>query len=97
MKYFFTRPVKKYFIFWREKQSAIAETYGTKSRMRVTHRFEIKNGLSPRMHQTFNNRYNPNGYGSLRVTPIACGLEVPIRHGKTRLFYPSASFYFVHP
>jgi len=42
--------------------------------------------LSPRMHQTSNNRYNPNGYGSLRVTSIACGLEAPKRHGKkTRL------------
>jgi len=38
------------------------------------------------MHQTSNNRYNPNGYGSLRVTLIACGLEAPKRHGKTRLF-----------
>ena len=25
------------------------------------------------MHQTSNNRYNPNGYGGWRVTPIACG------------------------
>jgi len=39
-------------------------------------------GLSHRMHQTFNNRYNPSGYGSLRVTPIASGLEAPKQHGK---------------
>ena len=39
-------------------------------------------GCSPRMHQTSNNRYNPNGYGSLQCTPIACGLEEPKRHGK---------------
>jgi len=50
------------------------------------HRFEIRTlslymysiclqCLSPRMHQTSNYRYNLNGYGSLKVTPIACGLE----------------------
>jgi len=49
-------------------------------------RIDLKEmGLSPRMHQTSNNRYNMNGYGSLQVTPIACGLEAPKRHGKTRL------------
>jgi len=42
--------------------------------------FEI--GLSPRMHQTSNNRYYPNDYGSLRVTPIACPLETVIDHKK---------------
>jgi len=36
------------------------------------------------MHQTSNIRYNPNGYGSVRVTPIACGLEAPKRHGKKK-------------
>jgi len=46
----------------------------------------FKLGLSPRMHQTSNNMYNPNGYGSLRVTPIACGLEAPKRHGKNTAF-----------
>jgi len=56
--------------------------------MRITHWFDFRGTicpqcLSPRMHQTSN---NPNGYESLRVTPIACGLEVPKRHGKTRLF-----------
>ena len=73
------------YIFWREKQSAISETYINYTRMRVTHRFEM--GLSPILHQTSNYmyRYNPNGYGSLQVTPIACGLEAPKRHGKTRL------------
>jgi len=39
-------------------------------------------GLYPRMHQTSNSRYNLNGYGSLRVVPIACGFEAPKRHGK---------------
>jgi len=29
---------------------------------------------------TSNNRYNPNDFGSLRVIPIACGLETPKRH-----------------
>ena len=54
--------------------------------------------LSPRMHQTSNNRYNPNGYGSLRVKPITCELEAPKRHGiKTRLFNPPASFLFFYP
>ena len=54
--------------------------------------------LSPRMHQTSNNRYNLNGYGCLRITPLGRGLEAPKRHGiKTRLFYPSASFLFYHP
>jgi len=48
------------------------------TRMRVTHRFG--------MHQTSYNRYNPNGYGSFRVTPIACGLEAPRPHGKIRFF-----------
>jgi len=60
--------------------------------MRVSHRFEMC--LSPRMHQTPNNRHNPNGYGSLRVTPIACGLEAPKRHGKNTFFihlHPSYS------
>ena len=71
--------------------------------MRVTHRFEIRTKysicpqcLSPRMNQKSNNRYNPNDYGSLRITPIACGLEAPKRHGKkTRLFiHPQRSFSF---
>jgi len=44
------------------------------------------------MHQTSNNRYNPNGYGSLRVTPIACGLEMPKRHGKITAFLSICSF-----
>jgi len=51
-------------------------------------------GLSPRMHQTSNKRYNPKGYASLRVTPIACGLEAPTRHGKNTVFihlHPSYS------
>ena len=75
-----------FFIFWREKQSAILETYGNNTRMRVTHLFVM--GLSPRMHQTSNtsNKYNPNGYGRLRVTPIACGLEAPIRQSKEHRF-----------
>jgi len=34
-----------------------------------------------------NNRYNPNGYKSLRVTPISCGLEAPKRHGKKTRFF----------
>jgi len=72
----------KYFIFWREKQSAISETYGNNTRIEL--KFEM--GLSPRMHQTSNNRYNPNDYRSLRVTPIACGLETPKRHGKNTAF-----------
>ena len=54
--------------------------------MRVSHRFEIKKCLSPSMNQTFNNRYNPNGYGSIRVTPISCGHEAPTRHGKKHGF-----------
>jgi len=65
----FNSPVEKRFIFWLERQSAISETYGNNMCMRVTHQFEM--GLSPRMHQTSYNRYNPNDYGSLRVTPIA--------------------------
>jgi len=67
--------------------------------MRVKHRFEIRTHyhndtplqcLSPKMHQTS----NPNGYGSVRVTPIACGLEAPKRHGKKGFFiqlHPSYS------
>jgi len=46
------------------------------------------------MHQTPNNGYDPNGYGSLRVTPIACGLEAPKRHGKKHVFYTSALLFF---
>jgi len=38
-KIFCSIPVEKCFICWREKQSAISETYGYKTRMRVTHRF----------------------------------------------------------
>jgi len=80
--------VEKRFIFWCEKQSAISQTYGNNICMQVTHLFEIRTlslymysiclqCLSPRMHQMSNNRYNLNGYRSLRVTPIACGIEVP--------------------
>jgi len=61
-----------------QKAIGVTETYGNNMRMPATHRFEM--GLLPRMHQTSNNRYNPNGYGSLQVTPIACGLEVPNQH-----------------
>ena len=39
-------PVEKCFVFWREKQSAISETYGTNMHMRVTHRFEIAVAVS---------------------------------------------------
>ena len=53
-------------------------------RMRITHQFEM--GLSPIMHQTSINRYNPNGYKSLQVTLIACGLEATKRHGKNMAF-----------
>jgi len=42
--------------------------------------------LLPRMHQTSNNRYSPNGYASLRVTSIACGLKASKRHGKNTAF-----------
>ena len=52
--------------------------------MRVRHRFEMC--LLPRMHQTSNNRYNPNDYASLWVTAITCGLEAPKRHGKNTAF-----------
>ena len=72
--------MEKCFIFWCEKQSAISETYGNNMRMRIMHQFEM--GLSPRMHQTAINRYNPNSYRNLIVAPIACGLEAPKRHGK---------------
>ena len=34
------------------------------------------------MHQTSDNMYIPISYGSLRVTPIASGVEAPKRHGK---------------
>jgi len=80
----FNSPVEKRFIFWRERQSAISETYGNNMCMRVTQQFEM--GLSPRMHQTSYNRHNPNGYGSLRVTPIACGHEAPKRHSNKHSF-----------
>ena len=86
IKYIFTSPVIKCFIFWREKQSAISETNGNDTPMRVTHRFEILKCLSPRMHQTLKNRYNPNGYGSIRVTSISCGHEAQKRHGKNTAF-----------
>jgi len=96
IKYFSSSPVKKCFIFWREKQSAI-KTYGKNTRMRFTHRFGIRTlslfmysicpqCLSPRMHQPSNNRYNPNGNGSWQVTPIACGFEAPKRHGNKTAF-----------
>jgi len=89
--------VKKCFIFWCKKQSAISETYGNNMRMLVTQRFEIRTlslymhsicpqCLSPRMHQTSNNRYNLNGNRILRVTPIACRLEAPKRHYKNTAF-----------
>ena len=65
--------MEKCFIIWREKQSPISETYENNTRMRVTHRFEM--GLYHRMHQASNNRYSLNGYGSLRVAPIACDLR----------------------
>ena len=47
----------------------------------------IWNLKSHRMHQTSNNRYNLNGYGSLRGTPNACRLEAPKRHGKKQGFF----------
>ena len=34
--------MEKCFIFWREKQSAISETYENNMRMRATYRFEIR-------------------------------------------------------
>jgi len=34
-----------------------------------------------------NNRYNSNGYGSLRSTTIACGLEALEWHGKKHGFF----------
>jgi len=99
--------VVKCFIFWREKQSAISETYGNNTILRITHGFEIRTlslymysicpqCLSPKMHPTSNNRHNPNGYRSLPVTPNACGLEAPKRHGKKHGFlihlHPSFSY-----
>ena len=44
--------MEKYLIFWREKQSAISETYGIirTCALRIDLKFEM--GLSPRMHQT---------------------------------------------
>ena len=43
------------------------------------------------------NRYNPNGDGSIRVTPISCGHEAPKWHGKTRLFiYLHPSYSSIH-
>jgi len=41
-KIFSFSPVEKCFIFWREKQSAISDTYGNNTRTRVTHRFEFR-------------------------------------------------------
>jgi len=69
---------KKYNIIYK-----ISETNG--NNMDVTHQLEM--GLSPRMHQTSNNRYNANSYGSLRVTPVGCGLKTPNRHGKKHSFF----------
>ena len=46
---------------------------------------KIEMYLSHRMHQT-SIRYNPNGYWSLLVTPIACGLKAPKWHGKNMAF-----------
>ena len=76
--------------------------------MRVTHRFEIRTlllymysicpqCLSPRMHLTSKNRYNPNGYGSFRVTPIGCGLEAPKRHGKKNTAFLSICILLILP
>jgi len=38
--------VDKCFLFWREKQSAISETYGNNTLMRVTHRLVISKGIN---------------------------------------------------
>jgi len=54
--------------------------------MRVTHRFENRSVFQPECIKRPKNRYNPDGYGSLRVTPIACGLEAPKRHGKNTAY-----------
>jgi len=54
--------------------------------MRVMHRFEIRTlslymysicqqCLSPRMHQTSNNRYNPNGYGAYESQRLLADLS----------------------
>jgi len=64
---------------------------GNKTRMRVTHRFEMV------YHSECTKRLIIGIIRSLRVTPIACGLEAPKRHRKNTAFYPSASFLFSHP
>jgi len=86
--------VEKCFVFWREKQSAISETYGTNMHMRVTHRFEIAVAVS-------NVRcvYHPEGtkcliIGIIRTVTeayeshrlLSRGLEAPKRHGKNTAF-----------
>jgi len=82
--------------FSSEKQSAISKTEKVRAcALRINLKFDIS--LSPRMHQKSNNKYNLNCCGSLRVTPIACGLEAQKRHGKNTAFYPSVSFLFFHP
>jgi len=58
-----------FYILERKEIGDIGDFQKKKSHARYASKFEM--GLSPRMHQTSNNRYNPNGYGSLRVTPIA--------------------------
>jgi len=85
-KIFFQKPSAKMFYILAWKAIGDIRDFGKNMRMRVTHRFKFEMGLSPRMHQ-INNRYNPNGYGSLQVTPIACVLEVPKRHGIKHGFF----------
>ena len=47
MKYVSNNPVEECIIFWRKKQSAISETFGNNTRMRVTHRFKIRSVYHP--------------------------------------------------
>jgi len=71
-KIFFQKPSEKNVIYFNVKSNQLYRrlTEIRACALRIDLKFEM--GLSPRMHQTSNNRCNPNGYGSLRVTLIAC-------------------------
>ena len=81
--FFSSSPVEKCFIFCAKGNQRYRRI--TKINAHSRYASILNMSVSPRMHQTSNNRYNPNGYGTIRVTTIACGREAPKRHGKTRL------------
>jgi len=70
-------------MFWILARKAIVDIGDLRNKNAHARYASIWNGISPRMHQASNNRYNPNGYGSLRVTP---DLRCQTGMVKTRLF-----------